>query len=131
MTTGCSQQDFGFFKDEWRRYATSAGTQNDTLLGGQLLQCAETGLRKTLQNTDKMTTITVTELMDEIKKATLEKQTTLLNKLMEAKQECDEPIRTFMARLRGHANVYNLPHECNNTHHSFIFLNMWTFLQLL
>jgi hypothetical protein len=27
LTTGCRQQDFCFFKDDWRRYATSADTQ--------------------------------------------------------------------------------------------------------
>ena len=50
---GCSEQDFGFliFKDEWRRYADSADTTNDNLLRDQLLQCAETSLKKTLQNT--------------------------------------------------------------------------------
>jgi hypothetical protein len=66
LTTGCSQQDFGFFKDEWRRYATSIDTQNDALLRDQLLQCAETDLRKTLQNTicaDRMLTITVLKQM--------------------------------------------------------------------
>ena len=92
LTTGCSQQDFGFFKDEWRRYAASTDTQNDALLRDHLLQCAETGLRKTLQNTigaDRMSTITVIELMKEIEKAAVEKQSDLLNKvkLMEAKEE--------------------------------------------
>jgi hypothetical protein len=92
LTTGCSQQDFGFFKDEWRRYAASTDTQNDALLRDHLLQCAETGLRKTLQNTigaDRMSTITDIELMKEIEKAAVEKQSDLLNKvkLMEAKQE--------------------------------------------
>ena len=47
LTTGCSQQDFGFYKDKWRRYAHSVDTQNDNLLRDQLLQCAETALRKT------------------------------------------------------------------------------------
>ena len=51
LTTGCSQQDFGFFKDEWRRYCDAADTNNDSLLQDQLLQCAKTSLRKTLKNT--------------------------------------------------------------------------------
>ena len=49
-------------------------------------------MRKMLQNTigtDRMSTITVIELMKEIKKTAVEKQSDLLNKvkLMEAKQE--------------------------------------------
>ena len=75
-------------------------------------ECAETSLRKMLHNTigaNKMTSITVTELMVEIEKAAVEKQSNLLNKvkLMEAKQERDEPVRTFVARLRGLANICN------------------------
>ena len=117
LTTGCSQQGFGFFKDEWRRYATSAGTEDDAQLQDQLLHCEETGLRKTLQNTirpDKMSTITVPELVEEIGKAAVEKQFNVLNKvkLMEAQQEHDEPIRKFVARLRGLASICILSTEC-------------------
>ena len=61
------------------------------MLRDQLLQCAETALRKTLQNTigaARMSTITFDDLMKEIEKAAVEKQSGLLNKvkLMEAKQ---------------------------------------------
>ena len=38
LTTGCSLQDFGFFKDERRRYADAADTTDDNLLRDQLLQ---------------------------------------------------------------------------------------------
>ena len=70
----------------------SADTKNDNLLRNQLIQCAETALRKTLQNTigiAKMATITVNDLMQEIEKAAVEKQSEFLNKvkLMEEKQE--------------------------------------------
>jgi hypothetical protein len=44
--SSCSRQDFGFFMDEWRRYATSSRTQDNGLLRVQLLQCVETSLRK-------------------------------------------------------------------------------------
>ena len=90
LTTDCSQKDFAFFKDEWRRYSDAANTNNDSLLRDQLLQCAETSLRKTLQNTigaTNMAIISVANLMLEIEKAAVEKQSDLLNKvkLMEAK----------------------------------------------
>ena len=53
-------------------------------------ESAETSLRKMLENTigtNKMTSITVTELIVEIEKAAVEKQSDLLNKvkLMKAK----------------------------------------------
>jgi hypothetical protein len=49
-----------------------------------------------------MTTISVPKLITEIEKAAVEKQSDLLNKvkLIKAKHECDEPIRTYVARLR-------------------------------
>ena len=38
LTTGWSQQDFEFFKDEWRRYSDAAETTDDNLLQDQILQ---------------------------------------------------------------------------------------------
>ena len=32
LTTNFSQQDFGFFKEEWRRYATRSNTKDENLL---------------------------------------------------------------------------------------------------
>ena len=69
-------------------------------------------MRKTLQNTigdDRMSTITVDDLRKEINKAAVEKQSDLLNKV---KQERDEPVRTFVARLRGLANICILFTDC-------------------
>jgi hypothetical protein len=95
------------------------------LLRDQLLQCAETDLRKTLQNiiwADRMLTITVLKLMKEIKKAAVEKQSDLLNKvkLMEAIQKHVELVRTFVARLRGLTNICifftdSISETCNKT----------------
>ena len=77
LTTGRSQQNFGFFKDEWRRYSDAANTTDDNLLRDQLLQCAEVSLRRTLQNTigsANMAGISVADLLLEIKKEAVEKQ---------------------------------------------------------
>ena len=61
-----------------------------------------------------MATISVANLMLEIKKEAVEKQSDLLNKvkLMKAKQERDEPVRTFVARLRNLANICILYTQC-------------------
>ena len=70
-----------------------------------------------LQNTigsTNMASISVAELLLEIARAAVENQSDLLNtvKLMEAKQERDEPVRTFVARLRGLANICLLSTQC-------------------
>ena len=114
--TGFSQQDFGFFKEEWRRYATASNTTEENLLRDQLLQCADLSLRRTLQNTIRsaaLAKMTVIELMADIEKAE-SRQSDLLNKvrLMDAKQEREEAMRTFVARLRGLANICALSMTC-------------------
>ena len=92
LMTRCSQQDFGFFKEEWRRYATASNTTEENLLRDQLLQCADLSLQRMLQNTigsAALAKMTVIELMADIEKAAVERQLDLLNKvrLMDAKQE--------------------------------------------
>ena len=80
---GCCQQEFETFKDEWRRYAARLRTQDSTLLRDQLLQCVETSLRRALMNTidaDRMASISATNLLVEIEKTAVVKQSDLLNK---------------------------------------------------
>ena len=61
-----------------------------------------------------MEKITVADLLLEIDKAAVEKQSDLLNKvrLMEAKQERDEPVTIFVPRLCGLANICVLSTPC-------------------
>ena len=63
-----------------------------------------------------MEKITVVDLLLEIERAAVEKQSDLLNKfrLMEAKQERDEPVMNFFAILRGLANICVLSTLCTD-----------------
>ena len=56
----------------------------------------------------------VAGLLEEIKKSAIEKQSDLFNKvrLMEAKQEPDKAMRTFVARLHRLANICILSTKC-------------------
>ena len=58
--------------------------------------------------------MTVAGLMEEIEKAVVERQSDLLNKvrLIDAKQEREEAVRTFVARLRRLANICALSMVC-------------------
>ena len=58
--------------------------------------------------------MTVIELMADIEKAAVEKQSHLLNKLrlMDATQEWEEAVRSFVARLRGLATICALSMTC-------------------
>ena len=50
----------------------------------------------------------------EMDKTAVDKQSDLLNnvQLMETKQECDEPVRSYVARLKGQANICSLTMKC-------------------
>ena len=58
--------------------------------------------------------MTVIELMADIEKAAVERQSDLLNKvrLMDAKQEREEAVGTLVARLRGLAKICALSMVC-------------------
>ena len=74
---------FGFFKEEWGRYDSASNVKEANLLQDQLLHCADLQLRKTLQNTIGLK-MTVMELMAQLEKAAVERQSDLLNKVRKA-----------------------------------------------
>ena len=39
LMTGCSQQDFRFFKEEWRRYTTAANTTEENASEHNRISC--------------------------------------------------------------------------------------------
>ena len=116
ISENCSQQDFEFFKTEWQAYHDSNGEQPEKIMKEQLLQCAEESLRKTIRYSVglRMQDITLASLMEEVKIAAVERQSDMLNevRLMEAKQERGEPVRKFLARLRGLADICQIKVTC-------------------
>ena len=85
-------------------------------LRDQLFSCPDENLRTALHRShgEKLSTITVADLLDEIKKLAVVRQSNNVNTLalMTAKQERDEPVRQFAARLRGLAAVCDLSVTC-------------------
>ena len=116
LTENCSQQDFEFFRTEWNAYYESTGKQSDQIMKDQLLQCADESLRKTIRMSlgTRAESISLVDLMEEVKTAAVEMQSDMLNevRLMEAKQERNEPVRKFLARLKGLAGICELKTKC-------------------
>ena len=84
LMTGCSQQDLKFFKEEWVRYATVSNVTEENLLRDQLLHCADLPVQKMLQNTigsASLAKMTVMELMTQIEKTAVKRQSDLLSKI--------------------------------------------------
>ena len=84
-------------------------------LRDQLFSCPDENLRTALHRSHgvKLSTITVEDLLEEIKKLAVVRQSNNVNTLaLTAKQERDEPVRQFAARLRGFAAVCELSVTC-------------------
>ena len=69
--------------------------------------------------------INIADLMLEMEKAAVEKQSDMFNKvkLMEAKQERNEPVRKYLARLRGLADICKRSVECSSCHETTSYVD--------
>merc|ERR1711888_98446 len=85
-------------------------------MGDQLLQCPDTDLRKAIHRAlgVRVATINVADLLTEMETLAVIKQSNHVNILamIKSKQERDEPVRQFAARLRGLAAVCDLAATC-------------------
>jgi hypothetical protein len=119
LEANCSQMDFSVFKKRRGIYCNSAGNQTDSILRDQLIECAEDSLKKTLFDTigERWDTISSMDLLTEMEVVAVEKQSDMLNevRLMEAKQDRNEPVRQFLARLRGLATICSMTVTCPHT----------------
>lgn len=117
VSGGCSQEDFKFFMRKWNQYVRASNETDDTKLKDQLLHCPDGTLGNALDKSlgDRVDTITVAELLKEIEVLAVVKQSNNVNTLamITAKQERDEPVRQFAARLRGLAAVCDLTVTCS------------------
>ena len=96
VSGGCSQEEFNFFKSEWDRYVRSSPGVDVSELRDKLFSCQDENLRTALHRShgEKLSTITVADLLGEIKKLVVVRQSKNVNTLalMTAKQERDEPV---------------------------------------
>ena len=116
ISGGSSQEDFKYFLRQWNQYVRASNETNDTKLRDQLLHCPDAALKKAVDRAlgDRADTINVADLLKEIETLAVIRQSNHVNTLalMKAKQERDEPVRQFAARLRGLAAVCDLTATC-------------------
>ena len=116
ISGGCSQEDFKFFTRKWDQYVRSSNEKDGTKLKDQLTNCPDDTLRSALYKAlgDRIDTISVKDLLKEIEVLAVVRQSNNVNTLamISAKQERDEPVRQFAARLRGLAAVCDLSVTC-------------------
>jgi hypothetical protein len=116
ISAGSNQQDYKFFIEQWNRYKRFLGEADADKLRDQLMYCPDDALRKHVSKSlgESADTITEADLLKEIEKLAVERQSNLINTvaLMSATQERDEGIRQFAARLRGLVAVCELTVTC-------------------
>ncbi len=116
LSGGSSQEDFRQFKQQWDRYVRASNETDEVRLRDQLLQCPDTDLKKAVHRAlgARVENITMVNLLREIETLAVVKQSNHVNILamIKSKQERDEPVRQFAARIRGLAAVCDLATQC-------------------
>ena len=113
---GSSEDDFIFFRCLFESYKRSCQLTEVVDIRDQLLACCETDLRRDLHRYlgTGVDTKSEVELLAEIKKIAVVTRSNLVNvvSLMSAAQEHGETCRSYLARIRGLANVCKLSVTC-------------------
>ena len=110
-----TSEEWEYFLSRWSDYveATKVTGRDRTL---QLLECCDEPLRKDLTRATGggLTNRTEVEILAAIKKLAVRQENTMVARvtLHNMRQDRDEPIRAFGARLAGQAKVCNFTIEC-------------------
>jgi hypothetical protein len=112
-----THEEWAYFTSRWDEYvAATKITGRDVVI--QLLECCDEALRKDLtrSTSDKLTDKSAQEVLDAIKKLAVRRENNMVARvaLHNMKQDRDEPIRNFCARLRGQACVCNFTVQCTS-----------------
>ena len=112
-----SSEDWQYFQSRWKEYVGATKvTGKDKVI--QLLECCDETLRKDLTRTagGSLAEKDETVVMAAIKKLAVREENTMVARvaLHNMKQDRDEPVRGFEARIRGQAAVCKFVINCSN-----------------
>ena len=120
ITKGVNTEDWNFFIQRWDLYTDRCRLTGDDVVP-QLLECCDTELTKDVYRTcgNNLTTISVVNLLATIKALSVTEENALVSRMLLAKmtQDRDEPVSSFLARLRGHAAVCKFQVKVPNCSH--------------
>ncbi len=115
VSSAGTTQDWQYFKSRWNDYVRATRLKGtDKVI--QLLECCDDQLRKDLTRNagGTLTGKTEDEVLAAIRKLAVREENTMVARvaLHNMRQERDEPIRIFGARLRGQASVCKFQKQC-------------------
>merc|ERR1719233_2472640 len=116
LQKGISEDRYLTFERQWARYKKRIGMQDEAMIRAQLLACCSEELGDELDNFHgaQLDEKNEADLMAEMRKLAVVAQNNLVNimRLRSSVQDRDEPVKSFMARLRGVAEVCKLTVKC-------------------
>ena len=107
ISSACTPEDWGFFSEMWSEYKDTTKITGQELIT-QLTNCCDKQLRQDLFRYYGPTSgKTENDVFSAIKNLAVKKEnlTVARYKLIGSKQDRDEPIRKFVARLKGLASI--------------------------
>ena len=113
ISTGCTLQDWSYFESRWSAYSQGTSLSGHSITS-QLLDCCDEPLRVLLyKDKGDLSKENEQTVLAAIKSIVVISENLAVSQknLLEAKQDRDEPIRTFAARLRGLASMCELTCE--------------------
>ena len=115
ITAGSSSEDWSYFSSRWNDYVQATRVAgHDRII--QLLECCDEQLRKDLTRSHgSLTTKTEVDILAAIKTLAVRQENTMVARvtLLNMKQDREETIRSYSARLRGQAGVCRYSVKCS------------------
>ena len=115
ISSGSSSEDWSYFSSRWNDYVQATKVAGyDRII--QLLECCDEQLRKDLTRSHgSLTTKSEAEVLAAIKTLAVRLENTMVARvtLLNMKQDREESIRSFSARLRGQAGVCKYSVKCS------------------
>ena len=117
ITLGCTAEKWTFFTSRWQNFK-KINRLKEANHSAHLIECCDNDLLLTLHRThgDNLQTKTEVEVLAAIKKIAVrpEQEIVARVRLLDMKQDRDEPVRNFVARLQGQANTcdFFVTHTC-------------------
>ena len=116
LKKGISEDKFLHYQRQWLRYKRATGLADEETIRDQLLSSCSEELAEDMENLygEQLDTKTESELLSKMHQLAVVAQNHLVNivRLRSMMQDNDESIRSYLARLKGAANVCNLTVSC-------------------
>ena len=117
LKKGQSEDKFLHFSRQWVRYKRASNLGDEQQIRDQLLACCDEELMEELNNLhgEQLDAKTEEQLLAEMKTLAIVAQNHLVNivRVRSLVQDREEPIRSYLARLKGVAAVCKLTLQCN------------------